>query len=61
MDLRQSYESIHRTKIFERTKYFEITTKFFKLASATMEKTKACVKIQNNLADEVNGERMQGK
>ena len=61
MDLRQCYVSTHRTKIFERTKYFEITTKLFKLASATMEKAKACVKIQNNLVDEVNGERMQGK
>ena len=39
VDLRQSYESTHRTKIFERTKYYEIT-KLFKLASETMEKPK---------------------
>jgi hypothetical protein len=32
-----------------------------KLASAKMEKTKTCVKIQNNLAVEVNGGQMQGK
>ena len=42
-------------------KYFEITPKLLKLVSATMEKAKASVKIQNNLAVEVNGGLMQGK
>jgi hypothetical protein len=61
VDLRQSYESINRNKIFEIIKYFEITTKLSKLVSATTERAQACFKIQNNLAVEVNGGRMQGK
>ena len=61
VDLGQSYKIINRTKIFEMMKCFETTTKLLKLVSATMEKAKACVKIQNNLAVEVNGGRMQGK
>ena len=54
VDLRQSCENINRNNIFEMLKYFEITTKLLKLVSATMEKAKACVKVQNNLAVEVN-------
>jgi hypothetical protein len=61
VDLRQYYESINRNKMFEIMRFFEITTKLLKLVSATMDKGKTCVKIQNNLTVEVNEGLKQGK
>jgi hypothetical protein len=53
IDYTHAFDSVHRKKILECVKQYEVPSKLIELISLTLENTKAKVKVNNDLSGEI--------